>query len=387
MQAYKYSDLYHKMILEQASEAFLAGCLHENRYKQLLATSSSHLFRPNYLFRIGMGLLTAIAYVFLLALLAYSLKLDNEAGFRAVIIVMTIAAYCLLEFLIKEQHYYNAGVDNVLMLLIGGSVMGLLWSAFSLPAGAIVFGTMLICAWLCIRFTDALMGALALVLAIMWVCIELQKMGMPVAVVPFIACFFCAVVYVLMKRLEKKETFLLYAFTCRVVRLVALTGGYLCVNVAFIERYIIWANEPLAFPGVVRILFWVTTMLGPVVMLLYGLKKKELVVLRIAACLLVIALFTFHMYFSVMRAEQLSVTGGGILILGIYLLIKWLAVPRGGFVFKKEDNTENKLLKDAQAAIVAQVFGKNQSHLATTASSATILGGGSSGGGGASGNY
>ena len=72
-----------------------------------------------------------------------------------------------------------------------------------------------------------------------------------------------------------------------------------------------------------------------------------------------------------------------ILIVAItYALIKYLSTPKKGFTFENTGYKE-KMMIDAEALIIAQVFGKKHIPQNNTVQ----FGGGSSGGGGATGGY
>ena len=83
-----------------------------------------------------------------------------------------------------------------------------------------------------------------------------------------------------------------------------------------------------------------------------------------------------------LTAAEIEMLVIGILIIAIsYLLIKYLRTPKHGFSFEKDGYNKNGL-RNVEALIIAQSFGKKE-----VESKSFEFGGGSSGGGGATGNY
>ncbi|MEO7562158.1 MAG: hypothetical protein ABIT07_06145, partial [Ferruginibacter sp.] len=116
MKAYSSSDLYSRIVQEQASAAFLAACIDEDSYKKILLSHSSKLYTPNYFIRIALALLSLVAVLFSAILLGLMFDTNSSTAFILLFLFMAFICYLCLELFVKNKYYYNAGIDNFLML-------------------------------------------------------------------------------------------------------------------------------------------------------------------------------------------------------------------------------------------------------------------------------
>src|SRR5947208_12832099 len=102
---------------------------------------------------------------------------------------------------------------------------------------------MLFCLWLCTRFTEGFMATLSYVSLYIFVLLLCAKAGVAgKAFAPFILMGTSAVIFIIAKRLLKKERLLIYHFSCSAVKLLALllfyiSGNYFAVNEAGIQFF------------------------------------------------------------------------------------------------------------------------------------------------------
>ena len=115
LQAYKHIDLVNKLVQQKAAEAFEAQSIGAETFKKILEAHPSSLYTPNFFIRIALGVLTIIAVLFS-GLLAWLISgASKDSAFVALFLFLCVACYAVLELLIKQKQFYNAGVDNVLM--------------------------------------------------------------------------------------------------------------------------------------------------------------------------------------------------------------------------------------------------------------------------------
>jgi uncharacterized membrane protein YgcG len=120
----------------------------------------------------------------------------------------------------------------------------------------------------------------------------------------------------------------------------------------------------------------------PVGYLYFGIKNKDLVLLRVSLLVLAFSVFTFKYYFSLGHPE-ITFTLAGIILLAIsILLLNYLKTPKHGFT-RENMLTEKWGNMNAEAFIISQTMGGNQ----VTVKEEFKGGGGGFGGGGASGGY
>ncbi len=386
MQAYNGTDLYNKYIREQASEAFNTGCIGEETYKKILLAYPCKLYTPNYFIRIALALLTIVAVLFSALLLGLIFNTSSSVEFITLFIFLAILCYAALEVLVKRKQYYNAGVDNILMI----SVITFIISAFvvndftnqSLFISGVSF---FICLWLCIRFTDAFMGTLAYIALFAFIFLLYSKLGyFAKASAPLVMMSVSALIYVVMKKLLAKERLMVYQFCFKAATLLTLitfyvSGNYFAVKEINNEMFNsgIALNSPIPFGW----LFWILTLVIPPAYLFYGVRKKYFLFIRTGLALIAATIFTVRYYYGNFPAETDMLIIGTILITVSYALIKYLHRPKHGFTFAKSSYQHKEIL-NAEALIIAQTFGKK-----ITTESSVQFGGGTSGGGGATGDY
>ncbi len=384
MQAYKYKDLYKKLVQQKASEAFEAQHISAETYKTILEAHPSALYTPNFFIRIALGLLTVVA-VFFFGLLVWLISgASNDYAFVVVFVFLCIACYTALELLISTKQYYNAGVDNVLMccsiiFLIAAFLTGNFANNDVITSGVMI----LFCLWLCARFTDGFMAMLSYVSLYIFVLLLCAKAGVAgKAFAPFILMCTSAVIFIIAHTLLKKERLLIYHFSCRAVKLLALilfyiSANYFAVNEAGRQLFSLSAN----MPAVLAIVYWIFTVLIPVSYILYGIIKKDLLFIRTGIVLSIASILTIRYYYKLLPAEIDMLIGGLLLIAISYAFIQYLRTPKHGFTFQNTNRNKKDLL-NAEALIIAQVFGKSSNK-----HKGFEFGGGSSGGGGATGSY
>jgi len=384
MQAYKYKDLYNKLVQQKTSEAFEAQYINADTFKKILEAHPSSLYTPNFFIRIALGLLTVVAVLFFGLLVWLISGADHDYAFVALFFFLCIVCYIALELLIKQKQYYNAGVDNVLMCCsITFLIAAFLTEDFSnndiITSGMII----LFCLWLCIRFTDGFMAMLSFVSLYIFVLLLCAKAGIAGKVfAPFVLMLISAVVFIIANTLLKKEQLLIYHVGCRAVKLLAIilfyiSGNYFAVNEAGKQLFSLNENMPAVF----AIVYWFFTLSIPLAYMLYGVLKKDLLFIRTGSVLSIISILTIRYYYKLLPAEIDMLIAGLILIALSYALIKYLRTPKHGFTFQNINRNKKDLL-NAEALIIAQVFGKsNNKHKGFE------FGGGSSGGGGATGEY
>lgn len=381
MQAYSSSSLYNKYVNEQASEAFYKQAIGADSYRKILQAHPVNFYTPNYFIRIALGILTIVAVFFSVLLMWLISGASGDAAFFILFIFSAIVCYTGLELFVKSKHYYNAGIDNVLMCLTTVFMLSAFLIEFPNAYISISACMFILCLWLCLRFIDGLMALLsycALLVFVFFVCSESGETGKAIA--PFILMIVSAIVYFIMNTLLNNERLLFYKFSCKAVLLFTLLSFYACGN-----YFVVNELRKELFPGsailIMSWLFWIFTILIPAAYFFYGILKRDMLFMRTGIVLLFATIFTIRYYYTFLPAEIEMLAGGLILIAISWLLIRYLHKPKHGFSFNKNYNNE-KHLRNIEALIIAQAFGKK-----TTETKTFEFGGGSSGGGGATGNY
>ena len=384
MQAYKNSSLYNKYVRQQASEAFRSKSISAASYEKIVQAHSFDLYTPNYFIRIALGLLTIVAVLFSTLLIWLISGASGDNATVVLLILTALICYTALELFVRSRQYYNAGIDNVLMC----SVVIYILSVFLINdyANSYIITSvfmLILCLWLCIRFTDAFMAMLSccsLLLLVFFICMKMGDVAK--TIVPFILMITSAIVYFITKKLLNKQQSLFYDFCLKSVLFLTLIIFYTSGNY-FIVKELSDKIFPDSTGNSIPLgsFFWIFTITIPPAYLFWGILKKDILFIRTGIGLIAATIFTIRYYYTFFPAEIEMLVIGILVIATSYVLIKHLRTPKHGFSFEKDAYNKNDL-RNAEALIIAQVFGKK-----TSETKGFEFGGGSSGGGGATGNY
>jgi len=386
MTAYKKQHLNSKLVRETAREAFYDGLIDKEVYAAILQKHSYHLYTPTIFIFFGFALLTVIISLCSTVLLGLVLGADYFDTFVTLCVIMAVLCYTALELLVNNKRHYNAGIDNMLMVI---TVMFAV-AAFAIDgtenviASAVLF---VICAWLSYRFTDAVMGMLAYMCMLAWFFYSYAQTGINAMVTAsFVLAAVSAITYLGMNILNRQAISLYYRKCISYIKVVAVASFYASVNY-FTVNYI---SENMFYPGTQAVkhlpagwLLWTCTAIIPAAYLLYGIRAKSLLFMRSGVLFMAVSIVTTHYYYPLLPAGVALMLAGGIVIVVAGFLMHRLRKPKHGFVFAN-DNDTRKEIKDLEAIIVAEAF---KIKLVQVPESGVKFGGSSSGGGGATGNY
>lgn len=127
-------------------------------------------------------------------------------------------------------------------------------------------------------------------------------------------------------------------------------------------------------------IFWIFTILLPVIYIYRGIIKKNIWLIRVGLLLVAAMIFTIRYYHPVLPVETAMIGGGILLLLTAYALISFLQVPKYGFSDEENGEQNEPAVMNLESLAIAQSF---DSGLPEDNSSQTRFGGGSGGGGGA----
>lgn len=345
MKAYSDNDLHNLYLREQLSEAYSNGCITAEQHKELHESATVNLYTPNIFIRIGLALLTIVIVSFSAGLVAL---LTDGGGAPSVFSIMLGGfSYGALELLLSAKKHYNSGVDNILLIAtVLFIVTGVAIAFHDLNTGAntaMYFTACIVCSYLCYRFTDALMGAAAVVSLVM-LSIVLFSSFLPIPIAHLPALLVCFLIYRYANKIANNDSSIIYHSVFRSVALTALILFYLCGNILVIHEI---SSELTGNAGAIyfvsNIFYWTWTMLMPVVYISFGIRKRDIVLIRTGVLLVAVAVMTFRYYHSVMSVEAAMIIAGGLSLIISYFLIQYLRTPKHGFTFQPEAKAHSEL--------------------------------------------
>ena len=380
MIAYSAEELYNCNVLSQARDACSASKISQESFEKIGQAYPCKLYRPNTFIAIALGLLTILAISFTTFLFGL-LTVDNFSSDLAVLFAfMAVVSYITLELMVKSKKYFNAGIDNALMIAVLAFVAGIFINyASDLPWILMNGILMAVSLWLSFRFVDAFMASIACAFFFLIFYLLLLRLG--ASSIIFISLpmmmLICGM-YLILKKIRKGVGFI-YEKNITVLIIFLLISFYAAGN-----YWVVNELQTAEFGGKVSAnigwIFWVLTCLIPFVYIFYGVVKKDLLHIRTGVLLLFIMVLTYKYYFSLLPVEVEMLFLGIILIVLSYFLIKWLRKERYGFT--SEMISAKPAWKNIEGILVVETMGGG-----VKPQQDTLMSGGSAGGGGASGEF
>jgi hypothetical protein len=384
MIAYNITSLHNKTVQEEATTAFENDLMSIEELQQIKQKYPVQFYTPNMFIRIGLFILTLIVLSFSFSFFSLLFMNSLESAWKGLMLFFAILTYVALEFMIQTKQHYNSGVDDALLWNFAGMLFGsiaLIIDSGTLTNCIIVFFISLYCV---IRFADRIISIVTFLslLAILFFVFS-DHLGISKAIIPFVLMAASAAVYFLIRSLEKKATLKDYEHCFTMIIIVSLLSFYAAGNY-YVVREVNNAMFHLTNDGSLPLgwLFWILTVLIPIVYVIRGVQKKDGIFLRIGLLLIAAMIFTIRYYHAVLPYEVAMTIAGLALLVVSYGLISYLKQPKFGFTYADQDK-ENKDEKSLiESILIAETMGQQAKPAETTK-----FGGGSFGGGGAGGEF
>ncbi|MFT3908623.1 MAG: hypothetical protein QM737_04310 [Ferruginibacter sp.] len=386
MIAYNKIWLNNLFVQEEAGIACDENCITKEELDNINARHPAGFYTSNFFIRIGLFILTKIIMTFSLGLIAL-ISLDAiEKTAGGLTIFFALLSFGALEYFIHEKKHFRSGVDDA--LLWGGAIA--LFCGACIPnnfdATGLCILAFFITAICTVRYADRLMAAVCFISFLGIVFFICSKAGsFAKAILPFVIMAISLTTYLIVKKINKREVFSVYAGCTLIIEIISLlilytAGNYLIVrelsNTMFDLKLQPTQSLPFGF------LFWIFTIIIPLIYLFLGIRKKDTVLLRVGLLLIAAIVFTVRYYYSIMAPEILMTISGTAMIIIAWALTRYLSVPKYGFT-EQELSTRHVLDKmNIESLVIAQTFSQQ-----TQQTGETKFGGGSFGGGGASGDF
>lgn len=379
MIAYNQQQLDNREITEEAEKAFKKQYITAEELGQIKAAHPVVLYTPNMYLRIGLFILTLIISSFSFGFLCLiMLGGGSEKMFGGLSIFFSIAAYVVLEMLVREKKHYKSGADTALMWISGSMMItGVLMTVSGSNEFLIGFLICLFATWFLIRFADlgmAWVSQLAFLFCIAWLFQGLKLL------LPFLLIGISFGMYYLLRQLLKEEKFRHYRTCFQGMQVLALLTLYIGGNYFMVQN----TNEEMFGDSNVPLgwIFWILTVAIPLLYLYLGLRNKDKIFLRTGLVLVAAIVFTIRYYHSVAPLE-VAMTIGGLIMIGLaYGAIRYLKEPKHGFTAEEEEEKGTFEALQLESLVIAQTMKSGPQP-----EEGFKFGGGTASGGGASGDY
>jgi hypothetical protein len=395
MTIYNKTWLNNLHLHNQAQTLHDANCLNSEELKTIKEKYPVGFYIPGLIIRIGLFLLTCITVLFSFGLLTLLLEKTDVLNSFGWPLFLGLLCAGMLEVMVKNKHYYRAGVNDALLWMSAIFIAGALWwmlipkDYHSGHADYLVLSLLFLTVslYFTLRYADVLMSAVTLcslfgVVFFFW--IRFGFMG--TATVPFIIMIAAGIAYAQALSLPNKLKVNYYNNCLLMGQIVSLLVLYAAGNYLITD----WANHALnGVPTYQKLevkwapFFWAWTMLVPLSYIGWGIFKKHVVTLRVGLVLVAAAIYTFRTYYHVMSIELALLIGGVILLAITYSIIRYLKTPKHGFTAADMENFNTEDNFKLEGTMTAATF----NHTQTPTQPTHKFGGGDFGGGGSAGKF
>lgn len=383
--AYNETWLYSLLVIKETKRWLKQNLILKEQFIKINEAYTSSFYHPNLIVRILLFLATALALFGVTGLLVLFI---SEVASPDVLLVLAFI-YGVLSFFVLEKvfiqgsnHYKSGITEAFLYQAIGFTILGVsdINEHVTLLVCLIVFTGSAI-RYLDLISTLAAIGFFAGVL--FYECYSLG--GIFEQIIPFVFIFVFTLLYFFVKKVKAQEQYKVWYNNLLIIESMSLLliyagGNYLVVRELSVNMMGLQIEEgkdiPFAF------IFYALTVLVPIAYLYFGIKEKDVVLLRVSLVVIAFSAFTFKYYYSLGHPEITLTIAGLILLTASIALLNYLKIMRHGFT-RKNLLAEKLGNLNVEAFIISQTMGGNE----INPISESMPGGGSSGGAGANSSF
>jgi hypothetical protein len=385
--AYHPTGLYHLAVTKETKRWFQQDLISREQFEIIRNTYPSKFYHPNFIIRILLFVATLLALSGVTGILGLIVSDAGESTiFKCCFIYGILSFFVLDQFFIKQHHHYKSGVTEAILYHACAFTMIGMMDVFDFNVGISLAIALVVLAFSAWRYLDLLSTVLAIASLTGLIFYELYDAGDTLRqMIPFGIIVAFTPIYFLAKKIKVRGSLKAWQSNLVIVEgasllLIYAAGNYFVVrqlSESMMNLYLEPGQDiPFAF------LFYSLTVIIPVAYLFFGIKRKDIVLLRVSLIAIAFSVFTFKYYFSLGHPE-ITLTSAGAILIGISLyLMQYLKVIRYGFT--RENHLPEKWASmNVEAIIISQTLGGNQVIEDQTSGG----GGGDFGGGGASTQY
>lgn len=381
---YPLDQLRHLDIIKRAKRWGKNKLIDPDQLKKIRQRYAASLYHPNLIIRLLLFIATLLALsgvTGVLGLMVFELS-DEEVFIGFSCLAYGAASLIVLEqvFFKRNRHYKSGVTEGLMYHAIGFLVMGV-----ALLSNAHVELTLIsalgILLFTTLRYVDLLSCLCAMGCVVGLAFYEAERMDM-VPLLPFFLILTFGILAFFLSRFRITHDREHLDPIVSVAKFSAWCMIYVSCNYYVVRELSIALMELSLDPGAdipFALVFYGLTVLVPVAYVFFGIRHKDILLLRVSLLTMAMTAFTFNYYFGFKDVEIAATLAGFVAIALSVVLIRYLKTAHGGFTSESGFATP-WLDENAQAFGVSQTLGGNQQP-------ASPSGGGTFGGGGASGEY
>jgi len=383
--AYHEQWVYSLHVIKQAKLWLKHGLINPEQFETISESYRTPLFHPNFVIRILLFIATLIATSGISGLIMLLFSDAGDTVISIVCVLFGVGAFTILERLFINNKHYKSGVtEGVAYMACGIIITGVAILVDFDQVLLIQLIALMVFGFAAFRYLDLVL-TLAFVVTLSWTIFYhfYEADGIFRSIIPFVFMIMFSGFYVLVHKLRKRTRLNLWnhnllALEVSSLLLIYAGGNYLVVRELTVNLMSLMLEPGQDIPF--AWLFYFFTLTIPPFYLVYGIKSKNIVLIRVGLVALFFSVYTFKHYFLTNYTEVFLMVTGGLLIITAIAFLRYLKKMKRGFT------SENLLSSswanlNAEAFIISQTMGGNQPENVTIKETG---GGGSTGGGGAS---
>jgi hypothetical protein len=374
-------------LTKEAKNWMKADFISADQFKRIAEEYPSSFFHPNFIIRILLFIATLIALSGVTGILVLMISDIDEDAFPYLMIIYGAVSFFALDLIaVRNMKHYKSGVtEAILYHSIGWTIAGTVWLTDFSPALSLCLCTV-ICGAAAIRYHDlvstvACIGCFAAF--VFYNFFEAGEVARQIIPIVFLVVF--AALYFSVRNLKARDSLFLWEDCLTLTEAISLiivyaAGNYFVVRELSESMMGLNLEEgqdiPLAF------LFYSLTVVIPIVYMIFAIRNRDIVLLRVSLVALAFSAFTFKYYFSLGHPEITLTLAGAALIIIALLISRYLKTPRNGFT-REQVLSEKWAAANPEAFVISQTLGGNE----VVVDESFKGGGGDFGGGGTTGSY
>ncbi len=391
---YNKTWLTNLLLIDGVEKEHQDGLITDTELKNIKEKYPVGFYSPNIFVRVGLILLTMVISGCASGLLSLMMADSTMVTSYGWLIFLGILNYVALEVMVQNKFHFRSGVDDALLWISGA-----LWvSAFAWAvsdryysedfSGVYLVASAFVCVLssiLAIRFADMLMGLVAYLACLVFVFFAWQKIGAwGTATMPFVLMVFSGLSYwVVRLKLNHPKT-VYYTNSMTVLQAGTLLTLYLAGNYFVVKELGDELNGTVSESIPFGWFFWGWTIGLPFIYIAFGIKQKNVILLRTGLLLITAAAITFRNYHHVMPVELALILSGAIALGISYAVTRYLRTPRHGFTCEELNKEDLMDELKVESLVIAESFSDTAQPVADQG---IKLGGGHFGGGGATSDF
>jgi hypothetical protein len=331
----KLDTWFNRRMTEESADL---GLITETEKKDILNQFPAPFFNPRTIVRIGLGFSTMVAVSMFFSLIQMVLGINS--GDFIISLILGTGVILLLEHMIRKKLHYRSGIDDMLLYMGFGIIMGGFVSIFKkVPDPSIILSGIatMLSLLAVLRYADRLMAGFAVLFFIIFTYFIVKRIDDTRVIRPLITLGYSVAGWYTASVLIRNSRLIYYRHCFEFVQLVCLVMAGITTNYYIVSEgwFKIHQQE---IGSTWKGLYIATTILIPLITVISGFVRKDKKRIRVGILMIVGAIMTFHYYLTTTPVETLCIIYGALLLIISYWLLKYHKAKEHGISFSEKHN-------------------------------------------------